>query len=456
MIHRAQKGGGIYRRVRRLLFIAGAFCCLLAILTFFAMNRLDLGSSDERRMRVDFNTLVKQAENGTLTQSEKAHYALFGTDGKVLDSTLVMYRKGMRVDLHTFSGINGTKNDGEKIIFISPVVRHHMLSGMLLVSANKADYRTPNQMLLILTAVFLLFDAGILLLLFLTLRLVKNDFFKPLALLHDTTRHMLQGDLETRLLYDDDGEIGSLCHDFEAMRDELSAAFRRESDLLKGESVLFASVSHDLKTPLAAISGYAEEIYDGIASTPAQIHQFTGQMLKKVRLLTKLIDDILEETQVQIGELTFVFEEVYAKPFFEDVCEELSLDTARFNIAFSADEIPDVLITIDRKRITQVMQNLISNSIKYKKRNGLISIHFNVEGSNLIICVKDNGRGIAASDLPFIFNRFYRGDAARTQDIPGSGLGLCIVKNIVERHGGHIECDSVLGNGTAMCFSLPL
>lgn len=86
----------------------------------------------------------------------------------------------------------------------------------------------------------------------------------------------------------------------------------------------------------------------------------------------------------------------------------------------------------------------------------MISIHFNVEGSNLIICVKDNGRGIAASDLSFIFNRFYRGDAVRTQDIPGSGPGLCIVKNIVERHGGHIECDSVLGNGTAMCFSLSL
>lgn len=454
--YRVQKGGGFYRRVRRLLFIAGALCCLLAVLTFLAMNRLTTGTPDERQMRVDFNDLVHHAENGTRAQGEKAHYALFGTDGKVLDSTLAMYRKGDRVDLHIFSGMNGIKSDSETITFVSPIMQHNKLSGMLLVKANKADYRVSNEAWLILTAVALLLGAGILLLLFSTLCLVKNDIFKPLALLHDTTRRMLQGDLETRLLYDDDGEIGSLCHDFEAMRDELSAAFRRENDLFKGEKVLFASVSHDLKTPLAAISGYAEEIRDSVADTPARINELTGLMLKKVRLLTRLIDDILEETKVQLGELTFAFEEVYAKPFFEDVCGELSLDVAHSGIAFSASEVPDVLVTIDRKRITQVMQNLVANSIKYRKREGMISVHFNVEESNLIISVKDNGRGIAASDLPFIFDRFYRGDAARTQNIPGSGLGLCIVKSIIERHRGHIECDSVLGNGTAMSFSLPM
>lgn len=459
MIHRAykvQKGGGTHRRIRRLLFSAGALCCMLAILALFAMNRLTLGTPDEQRIRIDFNALVNHAENGTLTSGVKAHYALFGTDGKVLNSTLAMYRKGNSVDLHTLSGINGLKNDGGMITFVSPIVRHHTLSGMLLVIANKADYRASNTVWLILTALAFLLSAGILLLLYLTLRLVKNDFFVPLALLHDMTRRMLQGDLETRLLYDDNGEIGSLCHDFEAMRDELSAAFRRENELLNGDRVLFASVSHDLKTPLAAISGYAEEIRDGVADTPERINKLTVLMLKKVQLLTRLIDDILEETKAQLGELSIVLEEVYARPFFEDVCGELSLDAARSGMAFSAGEVPDVLITIDRKRITQVMQNLVSNSIKYKKSEGMVFVHFNVEGSSLIISVKDNGRGIAASDLPFIFNRFYRGDAARTQNIPGSGLGLCIVQDIVERHGGRIECDSVLGNGTEMSFSLPL
>lgn len=164
----------------------------------------------------------------------------------------------------------------------------------------------------------------------------------------------------------------------------------------------------------------------------------------------------LEETKAQLGELPIVLEEIYARAFFEDVCGELSLDAAHSGVAFSAGEIPDVLITIDRKRITQVIQNLVSNSIKYKKSDCRIDIHFKVEAAELIVCVKDNGSGIAANDLPFVFNRFYRGDTARTQNIPGSGLGLCIAKDIVERHGGRIECDSVLGSGTEVCFSLPL
>jgi signal transduction histidine kinase len=177
-------------------------------------------------------------------------------------------------------------------------------------------------------------------------------------------------------------------------------------------------VSHDLKTPLAAISGYVEEIRDGL-------------------------DDSLSRINLRAG-------------FFEDVCGELSLDAAHWGVSFSAAEIPDVLIPIDCKRITQVMQNIVSNSIKYKQRDCVIDIHFKLGATELIVCVKDDGGGIPANDLPFVLNRFYRGDPARTQNIPGSGLGLCIAKDIVERHGGRIECDSVLGSGTEVCFSLPL
>lgn len=451
-----QKGGSTHRRIRRLLFIAGALCCTLILLALFVINSLALGTPDEGRMRIDFNTLVHQAENGTLTSGGKAHYALFDANGRVLDSTLSLYHRGEKADLHTLSGVNGIKNDGGTITFISPIMRHYTLRGLLLVTANQADYRAWNASWLIVMALAFLLGAGILLLLYRTLRLVKNDLFAPLSLLHDSTRRMLQGDLDTRLLYDDSGEIGSLCHDFEAMRDELSVAFRRENDLLNADRLLYACVSHDLKTPLAAISGYAEEIRDGIASTPERINELSGLMLKKVRLLTKLIDDILEETKAQLGELSIVLEETYARAFFEDICGDLSLDAARSGVALSVGKIPDILVTVDRKRITQVMQNLVSNSIKYRKRDCRIAIRFKVEASEFIVSVKDNGRGIAASDLPFIFDRFYRGDAARTQNIPGSGLGLCITKDIVERHGGRIECDSVLGIGTEMCFSLPV
>ncbi|GGL51019.1 sensor histidine kinase [Sporolactobacillus putidus] len=455
-VRQKQEGGVIQRRIRRLLFLAGAICFVLAVLAAFAVHSLASDTLDDRHMRVDFNALVIQAEKGTLGKGEKAHYALFGANGRVLESTVAMYRKGDTADLHTLSGPNGIKNDGRMLTFVSPVMHNGSLSGMLLVTADKKDYSTPNAAWLVMSSLFFFLAAGACLLLFFIVHLLKNDLFVPIELLHGSTRRMLHGDLDTRLLYDDAGEIGSLCHDFEAMRDELSAAFRRENDLLNADRLLFACVSHDLKTPLAAISGYAEEIRDGIADSPSRINELSGLMLKKVRLLTKLIDDILEETKAQLGELPIVLEEIYAQAFFEDVCGELSLDAAHSGVAFSAGEIPDVLITIDRKRITQVMQNLVSNSIKYRQRDCVIDIHFELEAAELIVCVKDNGSGIAANDLPFVFNRFYRGDTARTQNIPGSGLGLCIAKDIVERHGGRIECDSVLGSGTDVCFSLPL
>ncbi|WP_332237398.1 sensor histidine kinase [Sporolactobacillus sp. KGMB 08714] len=454
-MRRKQKGGGIRRRIGRLLFLAGALCFGLAVLAAFTWYSIVSDTFDDRRMRVDFNALVVQAEKGALHVGNKAHYALFGTDGRVLESTVAAYRKGDTVDLHTLSGLNGIKNNGRMLTFASPIVRNGTISGMLLVTADKKNYSSPNAAWPVILSLFLL-TAGVCLPLFFVAHLLKNDLFAPIALLHGSTRRMLRGDLDTRLLYDDTGEIGSLCHDFEAMRDELSAAFRRENDLLNADRLLFACVSHDLKTPLAAISGYAEEIRDGIADSPARIHDPSGLMLRKVRLLTGLIDDILEETKAQLGELPIVLEEIYARPFFKEVCGELSLDAAHSGVAFSVDEVPNVLITVDRKRITQVMQNLVSNSIKYRQHGCRINIHFKLEAAGLIVCVKDTGSGIAANDLPFVFNRFYRGDAARRQDVPGSGLGLCIAKDIVERHGGRIECDSVLGSGTEVCFSLPL
>jgi Signal transduction histidine kinase len=448
--------GETRQRAKRLLSLAGAFCCPLAALTVAAAVRISFDTLDEGRMRIDFNALVNRAENGMLGADEGVDYALFGTDGKVAASTLTGYRVGESVDLHTLSGLDGISAADDTVTFFSPVVRDSTLKGLLLVKTSTFRYRKPDVIWFSLFLLVALLLAGILCTLVSAFHLMRRDLLVPIALLHDATRSILHGDLKTRLHYDSDNEAGILCHDFEAMRDELAAAFRCERELLDKDRLLYACVSHDLKTPLAAISGYAEEFRDGMADTPERVNELSMLMLKKVRLLSKLIDDILEETKAQLGELTISKEEIYASDFFEEICGELSLDAARSGISFAISGIPNVLISIDRKRITQVIQNLVSNSIKYTPHGGLISVRFSVEGSELVVGVKDNGNGIAAGDIPYVFDRFYRGDAARSQNIPGSGLGLSIAKDIVERHGGRIECDSVLGVGTEVSFSLPL
>jgi signal transduction histidine kinase len=240
------------------------------------------------------------------------------------------------------------------------------------------------------------------------------------------------------------------------MRDELEAGARREKHMLDNEKLLLACISHDLKTPLAAISGYAEEIRDGFADSQEKINRYVGLVLKKVQVLSKLIDDILDHSKAELHEFSIEKQEIYSKNYFSDVLGDISLDLAHSGIIFKVAEIPNVLLEIDRKRILQVLQNIISNSLKYTKKGGFIEVSFTLSEKEFIVSIKDNGDGIAAGDLPFVFDKFYRGEKARTQNIPGSGLGLNIAKYIVENHGGRIECDSVLYAGTTMGFSLPI
>ncbi|WP_041710793.1 sensor histidine kinase [Clostridium pasteurianum] len=120
------------------------------------------------------------------------------------------------------------------------------------------------------------------------------------------------------------------------------------------------------------------------------------------------------------------------------------------------DKIPNLVLNGDKKRLSQVMYNLVSNSIKYSKKGGTISIFFENTGRYIKVYVKDTGIGISSADIPFIFNKFYRAEKCRNQNIPGSGLGLSISKYILEAHGGFINCVESSSNGTTICFALPI
>lgn len=440
--------------IRFLLWLAGILCIGSVLLSVCWLLSTAGRQTDTRKMRVDFNHLIHQAENGTLSSAKNSQYVLFDTQGTVIRSTDTDYPVGETIDLHTLSGDGSLQTKNGRACFTAPVIRQGALSGILLVTARQETYTIWSPPLL---PIFCLLALGIgcTVLLWRAVSLIHSEVFLPLQTLHQSVRRMLQGDLETRLHYDDDGEVGALCHDFEAMRDELSNSFRREEKRLQNDKYLYACVSHDLKTPLAAISGYAEELRDGLATEPSEIRQKGLRIIERARRLTALVDDILEETQIQLGRLSYCEQETYSQPFFQIVCEECSLDTAQAGISLTVHEIPNVLLVVDPKRIAQVMQNLLSNSVKYTPRGGKIDIRFTVYLREFIVVVNDTGSGIAATDLPFIFDRFYRGDTARSQNIPGSGLGLSIVKAIVEHYGGRVECDSILGNGTEVSFSLP-
>ena len=287
----------------------------------------------------------------------------------------------------------------------------------------------------------------------------KEDIWTPIHNLHLVTKDMMRGKFDTSVYYDYDGAIGSLCHDFESMRNEILSGYQRENRAKEKEKELYASISHDLKTPIASIRGYLEEILYGVITEPNEVHSAMERMLQKSVILTELIDDILEHSKAELNQLNIVKEEVYAADYFENLLSGYASDAKLHDYEFLYTLPSNVLIALDQRRIAEVMQNLIENAVKY--RAGKLRIQVTFEEMKdpepmLIVNVSDNGSGIDAADQPFIFDLFFRGNKARSQDIPGSGLGLNIVKYIVEQHCGQIQCDSIAGVGTTISFSIPM
>ncbi|MDO5520070.1 MAG: HAMP domain-containing sensor histidine kinase [bacterium] len=386
---------------------------------------------------------------------------VIGLDGTVVFSDgEAPYKQGEQYPLDELSGVEKEQVVNGVYSYRAPIVIEGKMTEVLLLTVETKEFRSSNkEEKMYFLAVMLLFLVIAFLLLYEQYRL-KKDLFEPVEYLHEATRQILNGTYDKPLHYSYSDEIGSLCKDFEYMRSELEKSNREQERMATKEKELLACISHDLKTPLSGILGYVEGIGNGIVTSKEDIKGYCDIIIRKVKLQEKLIDDILEETKTELNQMTFEMETVYSKEFFDSAVEEMSLEVREKHMSLTVEPFPQYLITIDRKRMMQVLYNLINNAVKYSNEKGTIHIRsfLNEQASpkELVITVEDNGKGISAVDLPFIFDKFYRGEKARTQDIPGSGLGLNIAKYIIEKHGGHMECDSILGEGTTMMFSIPL
>ncbi len=430
--------------------------CYLSFVAYYNISY----EGDERDVRVKMNQLLvclqQELKENTdivcdLPQTDFP-YCIFDYDGKVLKTTIKDYGEGEKVDLSTI---------GSSRYYMAPIVSENQIKGMLLVdpSGNRKD----NLMVLLgkemVIAALLFFVICFVRIHF--NRVMRKDIWNPVSEIHKSTKSILNGNLEESIHYDYNGEIGTLCHDFEKMRDEIHDREMREQQASEKERVLYASISHDLKTPIAIIIGYLEQIFYGVVTTTEQIRETTEHALTKAKLLNKLTEDILEHSKAQMNQLSIHKQEVYANIFFGELMKEYQQESVQQNYQFKYICPPKVLILIDPDRIAQVVQNIVSNGVKYGGNNLQIEVEFEVleqesESKILIVSIRDNGKGIDATDLPFVFDLFYRGNKARTQNIPGSGIGLNISKYIVEKHGGTIECDSIVGVGTTVSFSIPL
>jgi len=217
-----------------------------------------------------------------------------------------------------------------------------------------------------------------------------------------------------------------------------------------------ANVSHELRTPLSIIKGYVETLLDDPPPDAATAKQFLETVQRHARRLEALIADLLTISELESQQTRLQLAPVSLAKIAQAAVQELAL-RAREKHTTVAVEIPADLpaVTADAQRLHQVLVNLLDNAIKYTPAGSRVAVSAQTTGGAVEVCVADNGPGIAAEDLPRIFERFYRVDKARSRELGGTGLGLSIVKHIVQTHGGRVWAESEVGRGSQFYFTLP-
>jgi signal transduction histidine kinase len=226
----------------------------------------------------------------------------------------------------------------------------------------------------------------------------------------------------------------------------------REAEELK--STFVSVVSHELKTPVALIKGYVSTLRREDASWDWEIVQDSLAVIEEeADRLTDLIENLLDASRLQAGALSMNLSDVDLGALARRIAERFQAQENRHRITVSFPTAFPVILA-DEDRLAQVLSNLISNAIKYSPTGGEVSIRGQVHPEQVVVCISDQGPGIAAGDVPYIFDRFYRAsEASRTTK--GAGLGLYLARAVVEAHGGRIWVDSTSGEGARICFSLP-
>lgn len=279
----------------------------------------------------------------------------------------------------------------------------------------------------------------------------------PLAKLQKAARNIKEGNLDFEIRQESDDEIGQLCQDFEEMRLRLKANAEEKVAFDRENKELISNISHDLKTPITAIKGYVEGIMDGVADTPEKMDHYIRTIYNKANDMDRLINELTFYSKIDTNRIPYTFNKINVSSYFEDCCEEVGLDLESKNIDFSYFNYVDenVEVIADAEQMKRVINNIIGNSVKYMdKPKGRINIRVKDVGDFVQIEIEDNGKGIGPKELPYIFDRFYRTDASRNSSMGGSGIGLSVVRKIVEDHGGKIWATSKLGTGTVMYFVL--
>ena len=278
-------------------------------------------------------------------------------------------------------------------------------------------------------------------------RWLARGMTQPLRDMAAAAHRMETGDYSTRVQTRSRDEVGQLATAFNRMSAELQNLEQSRRDLL-------ANVSHELKTPITAIRAHLENLLDGVEQPEPKTMQV---MLGQTERLGRLIEQLLELSRLESGELPLLRETIPLGPLVTQVLSEIEVARSDRGVAVRnemANDLPPV--DADRERVHQVLFNLIDNAVRFTPTGGAVTVTAERHNGSVEVQVADTGVGIPPEHLPRLFERFYRADPARSREDGGTGIGLAIARSVVEAHGGHIHARSEIGKGSVFTFDLPV
>lgn len=339
-----------------------------------------------------------------------------------------------------------------QLVMVS-VIATLLLVGMLWVGAREM-FISPHDHAVVLT--MLLFAAllavGIAL-------LCAAPFARRVEHIRAGTAHLAAGNLDTTLLVDGHDEIAALAADFNRMAAVLKQAAAHERELEQSRRNLIAAVSHDLRTPLAAVRALIEAVADGVADDPHTQARYLQSARHAIAHLSRLVDDLFELAQIDAGVLRLELERASLHDLISDTLSSFQPYAEQLGVRLVGEVTGNVdPVLISPSKLQRVLHNLVGNALRHTPADGTIAIRAQPHGNFVQVEVTDTGEGIPPEDMPHIFERTFRGERSRTRQgmegFASAGLGLAIARGLIEAHGSTIAVESELGRGARFCFTL--
>jgi two-component system phosphate regulon sensor histidine kinase PhoR len=305
-------------------------------------------------------------------------------------------------------------------------------------------------------SIVIIVACGVLLVIVAVSIVVSRRITKPMTKIAQGVKQIRSGDLDAQLVISSNDEIGLVAHAINELVQKLKSDIIQLKKSEHVRSQFLGNVSHELRTPIFAVQGYLETLLNGAVDDPSVNRSFLEKAQSNLSRLNALLEDLINISQIESGEMKMSFRYFHINEFLESVAKEFETLAANRNVVLqlSLSSSADDEAFGDKERLRQVLNNLISNAINYNKPMGDVVLSSEKVANGIQITIKDTGVGIPVEHLSRIFERFYRVDSDRSRALGGTGLGLAIVKHIVEAHGSHVEVESMVGNGSVFCFVL--